>query len=347
MKYCRYMLIVLAGVILMSCSKKEENKITIKFEEAAKIGYETGTGDEMIGMAADFIVDKNENIYVADYLAGKVKVYSPAGKLIKLFGKGKGEGPGEFKEIRSIDLDNNGNLYVSDMSRGIVAIFDSTGALIKEFKSKLRPAYLIANSINEVYFLGFWNHKTDKVLSKLDLSKENPEMTAFKFCDRFTGANSWEIANVGYTGSIFKDKEENIYYSANYPYYIRKFSKEGKLISEFTRDIYFYEPPYLKQKDPQYVAPLSGSQTAVLLGNKYILNQIFRLDKDSNKFVTYLDVLDKNSGEFLGLFTEKELNMDFSRYMYADEKGYFYNFCNEPYPHVKKYKVLIEPVKKG
>lgn len=32
MKYCRYMLIVLAGVILMSCSKKEENKITIKRE---------------------------------------------------------------------------------------------------------------------------------------------------------------------------------------------------------------------------------------------------------------------------------------------------------------------------
>lgn len=71
------------------------------------------------------------------------------------------------------------------------------------------------------------------------------------------------------------------------------------------------------------------------------------MDKDSNKFVTYLDVLDENPGEFHGQFTKKELSRVFSNFMCVDKKEYFYHFCDDLFPHVKKYKVIIEPVKKG
>jgi len=341
-----FFLIIAAGIILCGCADKYENKVTLKLEEVARFGAEQGTNDEVIAFAADFVVDKNENVYVADFIARKIKKYSPAGKLIKMFGKGEGEGPGEFKQIRSVEVDDSNNVYVADMSRNVVAVFDSAGTLIKEIKPKLRPAYLLASSMNEVYFLGFWNHKTDKVISKLDFTKDDPEQGAVTFCERFKGEKNWEIANVGYTGSIFRDKENNIYYSAFYPYYIRKYSKEGKLLTEYEREAPFYKPPYIKHKTPLYVAPVSGSQTTALLSNKYILNEIYSTDKDSGKFILYLDIWDKDKEEFLAMIPEKDLNMELSRYIYADEKGYFYNYCEKPYPHIKKYKAIISYIKK-
>jgi len=348
MKYIKTIIIILTVVIVGGCKKniEKDNKISVKLEEQNTIGYQSGTDDEIIGMMADMTVDAKGNIYVADYTFKKVKMYSQNGKLIKVFGKGEGRGPGEFKEIRSIDVDHDGNLYVADMSRGVVVIFDSTGTLVKEFKPKMRPAYILANSLNEVYFLGFWNHNTEKILSKLDLTKDDPETSEIRFCDRYIGSDSWEVANVGFTGTILKDNEKNIYYTSFYPYYIRKYSSNCTLNAEFKRDVSFYEPPYIKEKNPLYVAPRSGSQTSALINNKYILNKIFRVDEDAKKYIVYLDVWDKNTGEFLGIFSEKELGIELSRYMFADEKGYLYNYIDEPFPQIKKYKINIEYIKK-
>jgi hypothetical protein len=42
--------------------------------------------------------------------------------------------------------------------------------------------------------------------------------------------------------SIALDSDSNIYYTASYPYEIKKFSKEGKLLNHFSREANFQKP---------------------------------------------------------------------------------------------------------
>ncbi|MDZ7362392.1 MAG: 6-bladed beta-propeller [candidate division KSB1 bacterium] len=66
-----------------------------------------------------------DKIFVCDYMAHTVSIYSKRGSLIKKFGK-KGEGPGEFQMPYSFATDAQGNLYVNDRANMRVQVYDSS-----------------------------------------------------------------------------------------------------------------------------------------------------------------------------------------------------------------------------
>lgn len=74
-----------------------------------KVGSRPGELNQPAGMA----VDKDGNIYVADFGNNRIQKLSPAGKLLAVWGS-TGSKPGQFNLPISVALDRQGNLYVAD-----------------------------------------------------------------------------------------------------------------------------------------------------------------------------------------------------------------------------------------
>lgn len=116
-----------------------QGKIKPKFE----LVWEISDSDEfMLSEPRKLTLDKDGNLYFAEYGDCIIRKFDKDGKFIKSIGR-KGEGPGEFKNCRSIDFDKNGNYYIYDVFLRRVNIFNSNDEFVKSIKSP--------NIINELY----------------------------------------------------------------------------------------------------------------------------------------------------------------------------------------------------
>jgi sugar lactone lactonase YvrE len=83
-----------------------------------------------IGLA----IDTNDNIYVGDFLDGRIQKFDSAGNFILRFGS-LGSGDGQFGSpyYGGLSVDGVGNIYVADMSNHRIQKFDSAGNYIGKF----------------------------------------------------------------------------------------------------------------------------------------------------------------------------------------------------------------------
>lgn len=124
----KIILLTLNITLLVQVSVSQEINLEVdKKIQSSKLGY-------LYGLA----VDKNQNIYVADVLAGDVKLFSSKGKLITTIGR-KGKGPGEFLVPKNISI-NNQELQVYDEQLAKLSIF--------HIKEGSEPDYIRTVSIN-------------------------------------------------------------------------------------------------------------------------------------------------------------------------------------------------------
>ncbi len=73
------------------------------------------------------ITSHNAFFYADDWSNNTITKIDTSGSIIQTFGMGKGEGPGEFLRINSIDIDVRGRLWVADESNGRITIFNQDG----------------------------------------------------------------------------------------------------------------------------------------------------------------------------------------------------------------------------
>jgi len=78
-----------------------------------------------------FKIDDEENIYVLDNKAHKIKVFNKTGKLVREFGE-KGQGPGELDFPTNIELYSENQLIVFNMRGRKVSLFSRNGEFIKD-----------------------------------------------------------------------------------------------------------------------------------------------------------------------------------------------------------------------
>ncbi len=88
-------------------------------------------------------VDSHGDIYVLDVYTPAVLKFSSRGSFIHKFGKGKGEGPGEFEQPTDFSISPDGYLYVSDLSTHLVSVFDSVGKLIQAIRIDGAPGRIV------------------------------------------------------------------------------------------------------------------------------------------------------------------------------------------------------------
>jgi len=78
-----------------------------------------------------FKIDDEENIYVLDNKAHKIKVFNKTGKLVREFGE-KGQGPGELDFPTNIELYSENQLIVFNMRGRKMSLFSRNGEFIKD-----------------------------------------------------------------------------------------------------------------------------------------------------------------------------------------------------------------------
>lgn len=89
---------------------------TLHARPVATIGAEEGAAEMMFGSISSIAVDEVGRIYVADAMAGDVRVYTPEGRFVERIGR-EGDGPGEFRRPTGLAFGPSINLYVRDDTR--------------------------------------------------------------------------------------------------------------------------------------------------------------------------------------------------------------------------------------
>ena len=77
-------------------------------------------------------LDKDGNLYVADSLNYRVKVFAPDGKLLDSFGQA-GDGVGDFAKMKGVAVDSEGHIYAVDSYFDVVLVFQRTGRCLLVF----------------------------------------------------------------------------------------------------------------------------------------------------------------------------------------------------------------------
>ena len=95
----------------------------------------------------DVAVDADGNIWVADTGTGRMVKYGPDGSLIQPFGD-LGEGPGQFKELTSIEIAPGGDIFVADSGNRRVQRFDADFKFVAEYAV---PGWLYVDSVAKPY----------------------------------------------------------------------------------------------------------------------------------------------------------------------------------------------------
>jgi len=111
--------------------------------EEASIGVAVGPEEYMLGEIAGLYATEDE-IYVLEQSASKVRVYDLAGNHLRSFGHA-GQGPGELGRYpRSISVGSDGRIYVADLANRRINIYSREGETAGELPLPARSAPLMA-----------------------------------------------------------------------------------------------------------------------------------------------------------------------------------------------------------
>jgi len=189
-------------------------------------------------------VDDEENIYVLDWMAGHIVVFSQKGDVLRTIGR-KGQGPGEFERPMDISIFGN-HLMVHDLERGISS-FTLKGEFIK--------------SITSIDILSIWDFYCDSlgnivVQNSPVFDPQNPKQVyrkydhnmkmIFQFAESPRSGGLGPNNPFGAIGSIALDREDNIIFGYPKDYIIEVFNANGKLIRKIERE---YSPLKLTNLD--------------------------------------------------------------------------------------------------
>jgi NHL repeat len=86
--------------------------------------------------AFDLAAGPGGQLYVADFGDQSVKEFDASGTLVRQYGEGRGQGPGELASITDIAIGPGGELWVADHSNARITVFGRDGRV----RSTLRPA---------------------------------------------------------------------------------------------------------------------------------------------------------------------------------------------------------------
>lgn len=331
-------IIVIAMIAIILKILIKEDEVKIKLTALEQYGKVSASKNELFGLISSFTIDKNLDLYVADDAFKIVKKISKNGKVVREYGYGEGKGPGEFSAIHNIAVDTVGNLYVLDKINLNINVFDSLNSLISTLKLPFLPAQIIVISPMVVDVMGFPFTYEGDLIYRYNLLNSNSDDPQFTYCTRPTGIDSKMSLMSGNSGRLVKSNSGYIYYIYFYPYLIQKFSANGKLISSFEGHRKLDVPH--QNSINGTIESNSGIRECAILPNDIIVLLVYQ--KNDNRIDQFFDVIDGKTGKFLGTTNCRQLGLEQVRLIRTDFLGNFYLDFLNPYPYIKKYKIVLE-----
>lgn len=83
--------------------------------------------------------DSSGRLFVVDYGDFHVKELAGDGTLLRSYGVGEGQGPGEFKTMVDLGISDTGEVWVSDRANGRISVFEPDGGLLRTLKTDIQP----------------------------------------------------------------------------------------------------------------------------------------------------------------------------------------------------------------
>ncbi len=214
---------------------------------------------------ADIAFDKEGNIYVLDAGNHRVQKFSQDGTFISSFGR-KGQGPGEFQMPLSIDCDEKGRIFIPDAHNQRISIYSSNGTLIESLNMHERivgPIRLIKDGrllmgTGGIRSISLGDPKGPKKLPKYLNILDSSGTLQSNFGEKFN-FKDMILNSVGNDYDFAVDGAGNIYSAFKYQNRIEKFSLEGMLLWQASREIGYSTKPAKKRSDTK----ISGNQISV------------------------------------------------------------------------------------
>lgn len=99
---------------------------------------ETAPGSPLFGPLSTSVDDRG-NLYVLDFGDLTLKQFSPQGRFLRSFGRGKGQGPGELMSVSDFRVLPNGEVWIADFTAGEIEIFSPDGNLRRTRRLDRQP----------------------------------------------------------------------------------------------------------------------------------------------------------------------------------------------------------------
>lgn len=330
------LLIILLVSFTVSLLVNKEKELNATLELVQEFGEPIGGEDDILGLISSFFIDKKFNLYVADDAFKVIRKYSTDGKFLKKIGFGPGKGPGEFSNIHSIYVDSLFNVYAIDKVNSRLTVFDSSNTLLQTKKINFIPAQIVVYEPMVVDISGFPFTYQGNLIHRYNLKGGDSVMTTYG--ERPTDKKFELGFKSGNSGRLLNDKSGFIYFSHFYPYIIKKFSLDGKLLNIFegNKDI---AVPFRSTITNTIESPAGIRELAILPNNKLL---VLFVEKKGDELIQYFHIWDSENGEFLGAIPCKDLGLNFVRFIRSDNEGNIYLDFIDPYPHINKYKLTFE-----
>lgn len=229
------------------------------------------------------------HVYVADYGDFKIKEFAADGRPVRMYGEGKGQGPGQFVSLTDFAITREGDLWVVDSSAGRITIFGSDGREKRLIKSDLQP-YRVAVQPDGRSFASMLNSVDDRLFGTFDAEGQ----LRGRFGNLLEDQARLFIALDGYLES----GEDAFYYAGRYAGILGSWKLDGTprfLVRTLDgRPL----PKLITNQNSLRLDPTAiGSTLALTFDQGKLFATTYRLEGLTNKGV--IDVYSPENGEYL------------------------------------------------
>lgn len=209
-------------LLLILCSLKnpsEVKKPNVPFSCKKEIVFGDQKDNRCIfALIGEIAVDDSGNLFAFDPKQLHIKKFSKDGKLIRIFGR-KGQGPGEFSSINSIQIDGD-KLFVYDQNGMRISYFSLNGEFIETILVNVQNLISLKKATSNS-FLG----------STVKLTQNNFAISSLDFFDE----------KMNFIRTLHKSQPQNIF-NPFHSYFIWTLHNSGCLAVGFNEnyELFFY-----------------------------------------------------------------------------------------------------------
>ena len=210
--------------------------------------------------------DQHGNLFVTDLGDYRVKKFDVDGKLVQVYGKGKGAAPDEFENPLYASVDPEGNVWVPDIALQRLAIFEEAGTLLHSISLDYRP-YGLRHLSDGRYFVYIVRGRTDPQSEMFGLYRD---------ADLLTQIGATELDATAAAGEMIVVDGDLVYSPGRFEFIVR-YDERGNVV--YARETLQQEQKSVledksaKQGYPGMLKASLGHQNGRIYVNAWVLSK--------------------------------------------------------------------------